>query len=306
MNRHTFLDVLSIEIKALIRPNGKMFCNSADSIAPSILLDSAKLEIPEINGEGTHRVEINMKSGKYYADFRVEKWLGSEFPTIIYHHGNNESPFDYDKPSKSSFYHIFVTHNTQFECNLIVIRATFHDLSYQAYQKKLEKLEHFVSMFTVSTRLIEALIQEIRKHNSERLIVSGLSLGGFVTNYHRAKYNTADVYIPMLSGTRLGDMFTISRYRKLTALKDNSTSENVRTLLNFSESFNAVPDKNVYPLLALYDKYVEYDVQKHSYIGHPLEVIKRGHITGVIHFTAFREHVLYIMNNAGEMSEKNV
>jgi len=300
MNKHIFLDVLSIELKALLQRKEKMFFQSAECPAPSVLLDSAEIKMPEINDTGTHRVEVSMRTGKYYADFRVEKWLGIEYPTIIYHHGNNESPFDYDKPSKSSFYHIFVTHKAQFPCNLIVIRAPFHDLSYRAYQKKLRALVNCVSMFIASSSLVEALIQEIRKHNSQKIMVSGLSLGGFVSNYHRAKYNTADVYVPLLSGTLLGDMFTMSRYRKLIGLNDTIKKESVRKLLNFDKVFNAVPDKNVYPLLARYDRYVEYNVQKHSYNGHPLEVIKTGHITGVIRFNALRGHILHVMDKCFE------
>ncbi len=297
MNKHILFDNLSIDIRALFRRKGKMFDESADSPLPSALLDSAELKIPEIDGVGTHRVEVSMETGKYYTDFRVEKWLGPEYPTIIYHHGNNERPLDYGKTSTSSFYHIFVTQKEEFECNLLVIRATFHDLPYRAYQERLKRLENCVSMFISSTLVIESLVQEIRKHNANKLFVSGLSLGGFVSNYHRAKYNTADAYIPMLAGSRLGDLFTSSRYRKLTALRDETTRNKVRKLLNFKEEFDAVPDKNVFPLLARHDRYVEFSVQKESYAGHSVEVIDNGHLTGVIHFDALRRHVLHVLDN---------
>ncbi|HKK67421.1 MAG TPA: hypothetical protein VJ946_04390 [Bacteroidales bacterium] len=298
MNRHSILDNLSIDIRALFARRQRMFSESAESPTPSSLLETATLEIPELKEVGTHRVEISMQTGKYYADFRIEKWLGSEFPTIIYHHGNNERPLEYGTSAKSSFYHIFVKHEKQFECNLIVIRAPFHDLTYREHQEKLRKLENCVSMFVASTRLVEALVQKIRLHNPNRLFVSGLSLGGFVSNYHRAKYNTADVYIPMLAGTMLGDLFTNGRYKKFTALKDNGTREKVRRLMNFKDEFDAVKDENVYPVLALYDRYVEYKVQKHSYQGCPLEVVKTGHLTGVIHFDALRRHVLHVLKKS--------
>jgi hypothetical protein len=297
MNRHSFLDALSIEIRALFKRHRQMFSESAESPPPLDLLKRAELEIPDIRGEGTHRVEISMQTGVYYADFRIEKWLGPDYPTIIYHHGNNEKPLEYGETAKSSFYHIFVRHERNFECNMIAIRAPFHDLSYRAHLEKLKKLENCVSMFVASVGLIEALVQRIRQYDGNDIIVSGVSLGGFISNYHRAVYNSADVYIPMLAGTLLGDLFTSSRYKKFTAIRDKHKRENVRNMLNFKDEFDAVKDDNVFPLLARYDKYVEYDVQKQSYKSNPLKVIENGHLTGVIHFDALRGHVLHVLRN---------
>jgi hypothetical protein len=296
INIHSILDILSTDIRAFLGLRKKLFSESSKSLAPSVLLKSASIALPSINKEGTYRVKIKLQTGTVYADFRVEKWLGEGFPTIIYHHGHNEKPFDYGNSAKSSFYHVFVKHKQAFNSNLFVFRAAFHEFDKRTHQKKLRKLENFVSMFVASTRLIEALIQEIRKKNHNQIIVSGMSLGGFVCNYHRTKYNTADVYIPMLAGTLLGDLFTTSRYRKFVALDDKQTCERVRNLLNFTNEFTAVADKNIYPVLALYDQYVMYKVEKNSYQGYPIEKLKAGHLTGVIQFNRLRSHILKIQN----------
>ena len=50
----------------------------------------------------------NKNAGDLDPAFRVEKWFGADYPSVIYHHGNNERPFDYRKRAKNSFMNIFV------------------------------------------------------------------------------------------------------------------------------------------------------------------------------------------------------
>ena len=54
---------------------------------------------------------------------------------------------------------------------------------------------------------------------------------------------------------------------------------------------------NVYPLLAIYKSYIEYDIQKNSREGHPIETIVDGHVTGSLSTVALRNYVLKVLRN---------
>jgi hypothetical protein len=62
-------------------------------------------------------------------------------------------------------------------------------------------------MLAASAALIEALIQQCRQQGVGPIIISGISLGGFVTNLHHACFNSADAYAPLLAGPLLEDTF---------------------------------------------------------------------------------------------------
>lgn len=112
-----------------------------------------------------------------------------------------------------------------------------------------------------------------------------------MTNLHRSFYNTANAYIPLLAGTFLGELFLKSSYSKLAAPAAHENPQTIRRLLNFSEDFAKVTDRNVFPLLGLYDQFIEYDVQKESYNGHQIQTLKKGHVTAALDSAGLREHI---------------
>ncbi len=126
MNKHILIDNLTANIGSLISGKMKFFVGSTDSQSFKELISSTALSAPEITSEGTYEIRAANKSvGDLDPAFRVEKWIGDDYPSIIYHHGNNESPFDYRKRAKNSFMNIFVKDRDKFEANLIVVRALF-------------------------------------------------------------------------------------------------------------------------------------------------------------------------------------
>ncbi|MHB1417389.1 MAG: hypothetical protein ACYC1C_19250 [Chloroflexota bacterium] len=291
MNYHSLLDIISVTSTSIAVGRHKFFADSVDSPGYVAHLEAVALDVPAILGEGHYEVGADTLVGRLDPAFEIVQWLGHAYPTIIYHHGNNERPFDYGRSSKNTFKHILFSHREQIQANLIALRAPFHrDL--RENMRKMGDLANFVAMLVVSTKLIQGLVDYARAQGSARVLVAGISLGGWVTNLHRTFYNSADVYVPLLAGTALGDMFVDSIYRRVTGRPAKENPAAVRRTLNFEDDFAKVLEDNAFPLLARYDQIIRLDRQRASYGKHPVAVIDRGHITAALASDLTRAHIL--------------
>ena len=160
------------------------------------------------------------------------------------------------------------------------------------YLEKIGVLGHFTAMLAGSVALIESLIESLHQKGNKQIIISGLSLGGWVTNLHRSFFNTADTYIPMLAAAGLDALFLTSYYRNLCSMKAREHSEILTKVLNFEEEFSSCKTNNVFPLLAKYDQFIEYERQKQSYKDIPIQVLEKGHITAALASNMLTEHLL--------------
>ena len=291
MNLHTFLDNYTVAVGAMLLGNRKFFSRSVESPGFSELLQAISIGKLMISGEGSYEVEVDTLIGPINPAFYIAQWLGSDYPTLIYHHGNNERPFDFGVFSKNTFKSIFMNRKTAFPANLIVLRAPFHQ-SLRIYSEKIRELVNFATMLAVSVKLIEELQVLIRQQSSQCIVVCGISLGGWVTNIHRAYFNSADLYLPMLAGAALDEVFLSSAYRKMTATLAHNHPEKIRQTLNFEAPFSQITSDNVFPLLARYDPIIEYNRQKRSYDERLLTVIDKGHTTTVLDNNTLREFLL--------------
>jgi len=250
MNIHTILDNFTVSLSALLLPKSKFFRESIESPA-----------------------------------FRIAQWKGKEYPTIIYHHGSGENPYD------RSFNSIFSIKKMDISANLIVIRAPFNR-SAKEYMTSINDLANFVAMLSVSVKLIEKLVSYSREKGISCVVISGLSLGGWVTNLHHNYFNSADYYKPLMAGAELAEVFINSVYEKLTASLAKENPEQVRSILNFDDDFAKVDNSNVFPLLSLYDQIISFDRQKQCYDENLITVLEKGHITGALAFEKLRRHIL--------------
>lgn len=292
MNKHIFFDKLTARIGALAAGRKKFFANSIDSPSIQKHIENVDIEIPEISCEETHELTAKTLVGEVNPAFKVVKWYGKEFPTIIYHHGNNEQPFNFGKAAKNTFANIFIRTEEEIKVNLIVVRAPFHNNSLKVYQQKISELRNFIAMLAVSVKINEEIISKLRKASDAPVVTCGISLGGWVTNIHRSYFNTSTAYIPLFAGTLLGELFLRSKYNKLTSELALEQPAQIRQLLNFNVDYQKVVQKNVYPLLAQYDQFIEYNVQKSCYDGYNLETIESGHVTGSLESKRIREHIV--------------
>ncbi|MBS4032546.1 MAG: hypothetical protein KGZ63_14155 [Clostridiales bacterium] len=172
---HVFLDKYSVAMAAIVLKNAKWFRESVDSPGFEEHLNNIKLTLPKFKGEGFYEVEAESLAGNLDPAFHVAKWLGPEYPTIIYHHGNNERPFNYGATSKNSFKLIFLSKKDMFDANLISLRAPFHKQSMKFYLDKIGKLSNFTAMLSVSVKMVEALVQDLKSNRNDTMKILKLS-----------------------------------------------------------------------------------------------------------------------------------
>ncbi|MFP4557206.1 MAG: hypothetical protein ACLFNU_10070 [Bacteroidales bacterium] len=237
MNKHMLLNNFTASIGTMVARKKKFFVKSIASNSFEENINSLELKMPSIDREGAFDVPARTLMGMLDPAFCVAKWKGKDYPTVIYHHGNNERPFDFKKTAKNTFYNIFINTKDKVDANLIVVRAPFHNNSLKQYQNSMVNLSNFTAMIATSVKLNEEIIKEIRRISSEPIITTGISLGGWVTNLHRAIYNTSTAYAPLMAGAFLGELFLKSKYRKMVSDIALNNPEEIRSMLNFDDLF---------------------------------------------------------------------
>jgi len=292
MNQHIFTDRFTQSLASLFVGKTRFFSESIESPAIPELFSTVVLDETPVT-QGQHEIKADTPEGFIDPAYLVYKLKGKDYPTIIYHHGNNERPFDFGKQSKNSFKTIFHDAEMPIDANIIAIRAPFHNSSLKDYQQKIARMSNFTTMLATSVKLVEALVKALKREGfREPVSVSGISLGGWVTNLHRTYFNSADRYIPLLAGAALGDLFITSVYRKMADQKVQSNPEKVREILNFEDDFKKIADDNVFPLLGLYDQYIRYERQKQCYGSHSISILRKGHVTALLAAGKLRDHIL--------------
>ncbi|MBD3178145.1 MAG: hypothetical protein GF417_00315, partial [Candidatus Latescibacteria bacterium] len=181
---------------ALIAGGDKFFSRSVQSEGFSRHLGDINLELHGI-GEGKTELAVGTPEGETDAAFLAASLKGEGYPTIIYHHGSGEHPFDFGRFSKNTFKNILVDADEPVEANIIAVRAPFHGASLKSYKEKISHLSNFVLMLSVSVVLIDKLAAAVREKFGDPVVVTGISLGGWATNLHRTYFNSADIYIPI-------------------------------------------------------------------------------------------------------------
>lgn len=293
---HEFFDKYSVVMAALLLKRHTWFNKSIKSSTFDEQLDSIKLTIPEFKEAGYYEVEGTYPGGTIDPAFHVVQFLGWDKPTLIYHHGNNEQPFNYGPVAKNTFKTVILANKDHFDANIINIRAPFHNDGMRQYLEKIGYLSEFTAMLSASVKLVEQLVGILRSKGTGEVVVTGVSLGGWVTNLHRSYYNSADTYVPMFAGAALDELFLTSYYRKLASSLVGSNPEEITRILNFEKQFKSRRKNNVFPLLARYDQIIEYERQKQCYNeSTPITIIDKGHITGALASDLLSKHVLSAM-----------
>lgn len=282
MNFMGILDVVALNVSSLAVRKSRYFQDDINSVSIADHLEGIKLTIPQFSGEGLYECEAETLVGKLEPAFKVAQWKGSEYPTIIYHHGASEEPFDF------SFNKIFPLKKISVDANLIAIRAPYCK-SLKEFLEGVQSLNRYVAMLAVSTKMVEKLINSSQIKTA---VVTGISLGGFVTNIHHTFYNTAEYYKPMLAGAEIGEALLNSTYTKMIAPTAQENSKMIKQILNFSHDFAKTDQSNVYPLLGRYDQVAKLDVQRKGYSEEQLTIINKGHLTGSTSFKVLRQHIL--------------
>ncbi len=299
MSIHGIIDTVAVSLGSKFMP--KYFREGAESASLADNLAGVSLELPELGGEGDYDLTASTPVGELNAGFRLAQWVGEDAPTVIYHHGASETPFDY------GFKGIFPLRKMNIPANFFLVRAPFHR-SMKDFQAGIRTLANVTAMLAVSVCLMEHLVKYCRGKGVNRVLIAGTSLGGFITNLHHIHYNSADVYTPLLAGLAMDDAYLVSDYSKAV---DPQTRENysgqIKAVLNFEAEFAAQDYHNVFPLLALHDRLIRFERQKESYGECPVEVINKGHTTGALAYGELRQHILNYLgtHSACQQDEKD-
>lgn len=296
MNKHILLDIITASVGGFIAGKKRFFANGVHSPSFEEHVTAIELDCPTISGEGIFEIKAKTLVGELDTAIRVAKWMGFDYPTIIYHHGNNERPFDFKKSAKNTFYKILAKPKDSIEANLVVVRAPFHNCRLSDYQEKMTELKNFVAMISASVKLNEAFIQNIKRESDAAVITAGISLGGWVTNLHRGIFNSSTAYIPMMAGTFLGELFLKSKYRKMASDLALYNPVKIKDVLNFDDLFKTQKRQNIFPLLCKYDQFIEYNIQRESYKDYPLKTIEYGHVTGALSTEIHKDHILEVLS----------
>jgi hypothetical protein len=287
-----FLDALSVKLARIGTGRRGYFTESVESAGLEEHVRKARLKTTIIIEPGIHNVQVDTNAGILDAAYLVHRWEGPGLPTVIYHHGVQESPFELGFFAKNTFKTVLVVGKPKVEANLLAIRAPFHDRPVRAFLDEMASLNNFTAMMGASTTLIEHLIRACRSAGTTKVMVSGISLGGWASNLHHAVFNSADVYVPMLAGAAFGKVFTESGYRALVGKAGRERPEQIEQVLNFEDAYSRVPHTNVYPVLGRYDRYIDFDTQKRCYGDQPILVLDKGHVGAALSPHVLRQHII--------------
>lgn len=256
-----------------------------------------RVELPVITGEGQHEPALGSPVAGLDPAYLVAQWRGPHRPCLIYHHGNNERTFDSGPLSVHSFKNIIMRQRAAFPANIIALRAPFHD-SFPLYLKKVARLKDFAAMVAAASVVAESLIQTLRAHGCPYILLCGTSLGGFVTNLHRACFDTADQYAPIMAGAALDDIFISGAFKQLLGAAGADHPEDLHRVLNFEQAFAARKRPNIRTLLMRYDAIVDFERQSRCLDPESVEVVDRGHTTGALATARLRSFVLDCLRGA--------
>lgn len=267
----------------------KFFRDDADCAPLQAHLDATTVDMPPFDERRpSAHVRAQTRVGALTASYRVVRWRGAGFPTVIFHHGTGEIG------GMRAFHMIFTaTKRKHSALNLIAVCAPWHD-SIRAFCDGNRSAERWAAMMATSVHLIEALIRHLRPTLRAPIAVSGLSLGGYVANLHNLRFGSADKVFPLLGGAQLGDVFLDSALTKLVArAKADANADAIRAAFNYGDALTPDHLANTYALLARDDQLVKLDRELPVYRTQPVRVLPGSHVTcGVRDGETMYQHIV--------------
>lgn len=281
---HTGIDRLHVAITSRLAP--PIFRHGLDSPSLQQHLQAVQLTLPPLGKARHYTLTAQTLAGQLAAGFQLRRGAQPDLPVVIYHHGIAEMP--YDKSFRGIFRSGLLT-----QAHLVAVRAPFHR-SWFDLMRGLATRNNFMAMCAVSIKLIEAMRHLLLDSGARGCLVSGLSLGGFLTLMHHLIYGTADGYAPLLAGPDLAHSMLNTHYRRFLARQALDNPQPIKAQLDFRQVFQCRDTRRVFPLLARYDLAMPYDYYAACFAAShvPVVTIERGHITGSFAFSALRAHIL--------------
>lgn len=266
INRHVVLDTVFLRALRVLTWRSKYFRDGVETAPFDAHLDAIDADWPTLAPHTTREIAVDTLAGTQHAAVAIKRWEGPDAPTLVWHHGGGEHPYD------STFDAIYPTPRTV-PANLFVVRAPGHD-RLGGVQTVGRTLRGYLAMQAVAV----ALTERIRHAVAGRTVVAGYSLGGFVTGRHHVAYDSADAYVPLMAGTAHAEIFLTSVPGGRPALENPN---HLRERLNFTCDWRQRTHDHVHPVLGVHDRLNRYETQAPSYPGLEPEAWSVGHLTGL-------------------------
>jgi hypothetical protein len=267
MNRHALLDTIFLAV--IRRVTRRHFHESLQSAPFHEHLAVARAKIAPLSGGVVSDATVRTLVGDLPAGVRVLRWEGTGTPTLIWHHGGGELPFD------RTISRVF-PNGEPVGVNLLAVRSPFHE-SRRILMKSLARVENWAAMVASGVALTEALLAD-DEVMAGPTAVAGYSLGGFVTNLHHVHHDTANLYVPLAAGSAMGQAMMDSVLGGRCTEAEEAT---VRALFDFPGDFAAGVGTKVLPALGRYDRINRVEHHRPAYGTGPVAVWELGHLTAV-------------------------
>ena len=281
---HESIDRLHVGLVSRLAPQIFRHGNTSPSLQEH--LTAVQLDLPEFTSARRSTLTARTLVGDLEARIQFRPGPHPTCPLIVYHHGVAEVPYD------KTFRGIFRP-QLPLDAHVVALGAPFHR-SWRTLFTGLATLDNFVAMCAVSIALIEAVRCVLAQRGAHGALVTGTSLGGFLSLMHHLFYGTAERYVPLLAGPDLAHVMLATHYRRFLAPQALAQPGRLQALFDFRDVFQASATHRVFPLLAAYDLDMVYAHHRQCYVACdvPVVTIPRGHITGCIAFTRLRTHLL--------------
>jgi hypothetical protein len=183
----------------------------------------------------------------------------------------------------------------------VLLRAAYHDGPLKEYTRAAGDLARWMAILAASVVGARAVLDHYGRDEARTTVLAGFSLGGWVTNLHRAYDGSADRYVPMLAGAHLASQMLDSSYRHMTSRRARIDADRLRERLDFADDLRAATAP-VAPLLARHDRYARADDQQGDYAGWPITWLDTGHVGAALAGDQLRAHVLRQLPSTAEVA----
>lgn len=284
-NIHEGIDRISTGTGSLYGEKVRFFREGIES--PPLIEIPAALEMnfSGFTEEGEYLIPVSFGRLEGIARYSLIHRAGPHKPSLIFHHGSGET--NYTSRIRRILPETFLS-----GINLIALSIPWNR-NMKEYVYGIGSLERFAFLLASSVLLMEFLGRGLRDMGSGKIVASGISLGGWITNLHYSIYDSLDEYRPIFAGAALDHLFTDTVYRSMISREAGEHPEVLRQVLNFEDLFRLRDPRHVFPLLARFDQYIKLERQRGIYLEEQISILEKGHITGAMDRKALRKHLLH-------------
>lgn len=267
MNRHRMIDATYNRVSRVVVRTP--FPGGIESESIATHLAAIDLTLPDTLGRAPTPVDVRHLRGDAKVQLAVLRWVDDAAPTVIHHHGTGQR--DFVKAARA----LWDQETSRKDVNLIALGGAFHE-DRQTLMTRIKSVEGWVLLHTIGTVLLDRVLGHPQLAASSCRVATGFSLGGTIAYHHHLFYGSADAYLPIASGYRVGDVMLNSTHRGRATPE---VSMAVRAHLNLPGSLDRSSGPPILPVLGRHDTLNDSVVQA-AELGDEIEWWDCGHISG--------------------------